>query len=767
MNEVVIRILDSTNNVLGDLDLENFNDFPLVITKGIVNLDNLKSRTGTYTKTFKAPNTKNNSNLLSNVDNINSRKDYRDALGRKPCIIMVNGNEVEKGFVQVSRVYNGFEVDSFELVFFGNNIDWVKQASEKKLNSLTFANNAQVYDVDGIRAGNFGSYPTYDHCYPYISRGGQSPNNDTQVEDYYPCFYLKGLLERGLNSLGYKISSTFLDDADIKKLACDLNGDMRVSQSVVDASKVRASNTSSQQFLAYGVPARLTKINFQDDSTFPNEDNDNNYNSADSVYTVPSTGRYTFDVSLNITNFNNINNTDPLTRELQVYICKGDSSSVITGSSANVLEIQKKLVNVTEDVTVSFELSTNLTQGDEIVIRFRFEPIAPLLDGQIAGEFDVGSFFKVQRSYELKEGDSFNLNEVIPDDIKLLDVINDFTRMFNIYYWTDIKTKTIYLEPRDTFFKATTEALDWSNKLDLGNKYEIDYVSSYKRDIKFSYKDLDNDEWLKGWQDTNKRTYGAYSHVLPERFGEGTTEIKLDLFSASYAHIATEATPLNYRPYTTLKYWNEYLTDGSIPDERINGYNSRIFFFQYGEQDELNGDRRTYSINGRTSNFIPYGIFEDYNNTEAPQNLSFTSGTREDGTDNPGLFERYYSKMLKNIEEGGRLIAYFNLSSTDFDNLDFRKLVYINAPAQAKGYYLIESVEDYNPIDNKLTKVSLFKFENLGSVDIDGSQQGNNNSDDDNASEETLEPIFIEDGAFLIEVWNENADGTGYKQVFK
>ena len=96
MNEVVIRILDSTNNVLGDLDLENFNDFPLVITKGIVNLDNLKSRTGTYTKTFKAPNTKNNSNLLSNVDNINSRKDYRDALGRKPCIIMVNGNEVEK-----------------------------------------------------------------------------------------------------------------------------------------------------------------------------------------------------------------------------------------------------------------------------------------------------------------------------------------------------------------------------------------------------------------------------------------------------------------------------------------------------------------------------------------------------------------------------------------------------------------------------------------------------------------------------------------------
>ena len=51
---VVIRILDNSNNVLGDLDLANFKDFPLALTKGIVNLDNLKVRTGTFSKTFKA-----------------------------------------------------------------------------------------------------------------------------------------------------------------------------------------------------------------------------------------------------------------------------------------------------------------------------------------------------------------------------------------------------------------------------------------------------------------------------------------------------------------------------------------------------------------------------------------------------------------------------------------------------------------------------------------------------------------------------------------
>ena len=172
MNEVIIRILDSSNSVLGDLDLKNFNDFPLVITKGIVNLDNLKARTGSYTKSFKVPNTKNNSKLLNSLDDINSRKDYNSALNRKECVIIVNGSIIDKGFVQVSKVYQGFELDSYELVFFGNNIDWVKQAAQKKLQDISWRNNSQVYNQSGITTANSATVSTYDHCFPYISRGG-------------------------------------------------------------------------------------------------------------------------------------------------------------------------------------------------------------------------------------------------------------------------------------------------------------------------------------------------------------------------------------------------------------------------------------------------------------------------------------------------------------------------------------------------------------------------------------------------------------------
>ena len=322
--------------------------------------------------------------------------------------------------------------------------------------------------------------------------------------------------------------------------------------------------------------------------------------------------------------------------------------------------------------------------------------------------------------------------------------------MFNIYYWTDVKTKTIYLEPRDTFFESKTSALDWTNKLDIGKGYEVDYISSYKRNVEFKYKDLNNDEWLKGWQDLNKRIYARYNHVLPERFAEGSNTVELGLFSAVYSHDCVEVSPVNANlVFTSLKVWNEYRNPESAPSDRITNYNPKIFLFNNGTQLNVSGGNRQIKKFGSLETTIPYGIFETYNNTTSDINLSFTG--------NDGLFSTYYSNMFKNIEEGGRLIAYLNLTSTDVDNLDFRKLVYIDRPSKLNGYYLIEQVIDYNPLSDGLTKVSLFKFENLGSVAIDGTQQGNNSNNDDSGNTPApLQPIYVEDGSNLIEVYIEN-----------
>ena len=751
MNEVIIRIIDTANNVEGDLDLANFNDFPLAINKGIVNLDNLKDRTGTYTKTFKVPNTKNNANLLSSVDNINSRKDYRDALNRKPCIILVNNNPIEKGFVQVSKVYNGFDLDSFELVFFGNNIDWVKDAAELKLNEITWTNNNQTVSSTVITTYNDSDSDTYDIAFPYVSRGGNQTPQDSTVDDYYPVFYLRRILETGLNQLGWQVSSSFLVDADIKKLVCDFPLNFIVSQSDVDATKVRASKTNADQTYTH---LDTFAIEFNDDSTPPNKDDNGNYDNATYLYTVPDTANYNLLVTFGAQKV--VPSSVPFS-PCVIRVFNNDTGAILYEEESGANQVFNSGNFYQHQANFN---GIALTAGTNISIRVFAQDLAESFSALNYQDFKIlgnnatyPTYFTIERKAGLEAGDVYTLNSVIPDSITLLDVINDFTRMFNIYYWTDIKSKKIYFEPRNTFFKAQTESIEWTDKLDISNKYEIDYVSSYKRSIEFSYKDLNNDEWLKEWQKRNKRIYAQYKHTLPNRFAEGTTKIQLDLFSPSYTIQAPEVAATNGTNYVedeipvTIRIWND--KNQTMPVQRISDYNSRIYTFNKGTQTALSGIGRNIKKFGNVTPNIPYGIFEDYSNVSTNVNLSFT------GSD--GLFNTYYSKMLKNIEEGGRLIAYFNLSSTDIENLDFRKLIYLDNDYDVRGYYLIESIIDYKPVQNGLTKVSLFKFENLGSVSVDNTQEGNNTDDADNGNTPPiLQPIYVEEGSQLIEVLIEN-----------
>ena len=474
MNEVIIRISDGDNNVLGDLDLSTFTDFPLVITKGIVNLDNLKTRTGTYTKAFKVPNTKNNSVLLSNVDDINSRKDFRDALGRKPCSIMVNGNEIERGFVQVSKSYNGFDVDSFELVFFGNNIDWVKGASELKLNTLDFANNAQIYNTDDIKDANFKTFNTgYDHCYPYISRGGNEKPNDTEVRDYYPCFYLSALLTRGLNELGWNINSSFLNDSDIQKLACDLNGDMTVSQTTVDNSKTRASKTSDSSLRKEDF-----KTYYQDDSSTPNNDLNDNFNTVTSGYTAPTDGRYVIDndfILIN-NNYNDINVDYKSFLNLIIYV----------NDTERVRKTPVYYNPRTPQTNVKTNTDLRLKAGDIVNFYNSCNSEGSGYGGDLEVDTDIktGSYFEIQRSNEALQQRLNSPAEAILDKVESLIAENKKLK----------KSGSTKVTETEIAYSESCEINDWV--------LSIEQIS------------IEDNKLLRGMVDAKKKTIGKGSIIL-------------------------------------------------------------------------------------------------------------------------------------------------------------------------------------------------------------------------------------------------------------
>jgi hypothetical protein len=77
--------------------------------------------------------------------------------------------------------------------------------------------------------------------------------------------------------------------------------------------------------------------------------------------------------------------------------------------------------------------------------------------------------------------------------------------------------------------------------------------------------------------------------------------------------------------------------------------------------------------------------------------------------------------MIEQVKSNPRVkTVYINLKLSDINNLDLRKLVYIDG-----YYYRINSIIDYKPNNNQVTKVELVLWQDLGLFPIDTSFNNN------------------------------------------
>lgn len=99
-------------------------------------------------------------------------------------------------------------------------------------------------------------------------------------------------------------------------------------------------------------------------------------------------------------------------------------------------------------------------------------------------------------------GQTINMTDAIPKDIKQKDFITSLFKMFNLYADIDATDKNNYLiEPRDDFY-AAGGSKDWSDKLAWDKPYSIKPMSEvdFKRFI-YKYKD-DSDYYNKKYSDS-------------------------------------------------------------------------------------------------------------------------------------------------------------------------------------------------------------------------------------------------------------------------
>ena len=122
-------------------------------------------------------------------------------------------------------------------------------------------------------------------------------------------------------------------------------------------------------------------------------------------------------------------------------------------------------------------------------------------------------------------GQTYNLTDVMNPDYKQIDFIKGIAHAYNLQMTTDESTKTVYIEPFDSFYKPYKDAIDWTGKLSRADEITDKWIENdLKRSLVFKYKSDNADAKVKArgevYFDDVEDEY-PYRETLPDTFEKG------------------------------------------------------------------------------------------------------------------------------------------------------------------------------------------------------------------------------------------------------
>ena len=885
-DNTILNTVDWDKSVVGELDVTDHSDFPLAMTFQISDIKDLTSTSGDYSKTFKIPATKNNNKLLKHTytPNIDTNVNLTE---NKKCRILINNLFSIKGLIKVTGVGGYGETPSYyDCVFFGSNLSWADDISNKYMYELDWGVNSDnleynktkimatwqhedcaaaaaasdppiVYPItsygDYNKDGTPRTIQLLDTCngagfgtaacvgyQGFYNSGTISYGTPDPSADWRPAVFVKDTLEKIFSGVGYSINSTFMGTSMFKKLVWLLpnfkynNSEQRYSQysseatfdTTIALSEFEIENTwavNTGASASYPLEYDSHHVDFGTINTNFTLSNDTSsteitYVGGAEGFQIAEYGYYNIKASGFAAELSNLlqdlgagagpqippsyypsatNRTPELTIDkiqfrLQVktvgqttfsdiYNVQDDNSKNFKGSpnTASVTGGGNLI-----DATTSFYwyLSDNLNKeglwlnkGDRVRIAFfaKFKPHNNSGSWKGYGDwsFDViptiGEFDICLNSEAVAYGQTYDLDKVINKDYKQIDFVKGIAHAFNLKMTTDETTRTVNIEPFNTFYKDYADAIDWTYKLDRSKQIEDKWIKSdLKRDVVFKYKSDSKDKKVeqRGEQyfDGIKDEF-PYQETLPKTFEKGESKYENPFFAGSYngkdqdtvyfipkdnpisaclweanAHSSTSYRPdKGYEFLPRLLYWNKYSPTG-LPNPAGNLGLQKYAAVQTwaGEVKYLNPNADFAIFGNIISNIYPQATSINADDSSSPI-LSYGNVNVRDYDDattvytsyaaGKGLFETYYYNMFEMLKVKPRLrTVYIDLKITDIINLDFTKLVYIDGV-----YWRINKVVDYQPNKNQPTKVELIEWFQVGAfAALAPSFGGNENTGD-------------------------------------
>lgn len=758
MDNIEIQILDSDNNVTGVLTVADDDKFPLSLTKGIANLKNINERSGSYSTSFKIASTKDNDVLLEHLYYA-SEKNYKDWDADKRARIIVNGLDIDTGRLRVDRVSAKGDARDYNFTFFGDNMDWVLLMQDKYFSDLPYLDQSILWDATTVENSWTATAGNNVPVFSIINRGQRFKPDMVSISDCYPDYFTYDVIKDAFNSIGFKVESTFIEQAHFKKLITPFFGsrfklteeqteaenvfvDMDSSVTNVDSS---ISNTGYYSFnflldSSYSTPTNLNPETNQANvagftETTPYYDNGANWGSiglslggTTYAYTAPNNGYYKMELDTSCTSYSSTGHL-PTSPFYKIYRKVG-STAIGTIGNLNNVSVNTNVyssggINYKDTWGIYESAFVYLNAGESITIGGSNAYSGSLGDFSFGLKHYTNTTIKVTYSPNIVAGNTFNWKNVSDNEISLLKYITDLGKLHNWYFRTNTATRTVYIETRDSFYNALSTATNWTDKIDDNKQHELYYNSRYYSQLQgFKYAEDGDDEFIEWWNDRTGDEFQNLTHEYPEKFKDGKTTLQLDVIAPTIS--SQDAYTGGNEPIFSFM-WDKNPTE-SIPPLRLN-YKPRLLYYNYSTQQDVDGVTKEFYWNNESTprTTIPYALsfsrvvnnvvladvagsldFKDLTSFWSTGAILDTSITQD------GLHTNYYQKTTREIEEGRRLNINLYLDLVDYKNISLREIIYFdNRYPDIEGYWRIEKISNFKPIGTQSTSLELIQAKNF------------------------------------------------------
>ena len=253
MAEIRVELRDFTDNILGNLDITSSDDFPLSLNFQNFDVRDFNSRSGSFSKTFRVPATKNNNKLFNHIYK-DGNIDRKNVLKDLPSTIYADHLPIIRGKLRVSQIFKNTDVLEYECLFLGDNMDWADEIKNLDLDELRFSSSSIANDTwtfDNPRT----TYPDFESdkdnlVYPLLTVGeGDSELDNTLDSDFVPCVYVKNVWDKIFEAQGYRVSSTFCESDLFKNLIMPLI--FQKPKDVVDVSFGKVLSSLDEELIEF------------------------------------------------------------------------------------------------------------------------------------------------------------------------------------------------------------------------------------------------------------------------------------------------------------------------------------------------------------------------------------------------------------------------------------------------------------------------------------------------------------------------------------